>query len=66
MSVQELEAEVLRLPAAEREELVRRLLAHVSAGGAADPLLGLGSDPVACGLADASAHHDRHLYGAAD
>lgn len=66
MSVQELEAEALKLSAPEREELVRRLLAHLSEEDSADPLLGLGADPVVCGVADASVHHDRYLYGAAD
>lgn len=66
MSVQELEAEALKLSAAEREELVRRLLVHLSGEDSVDPLLGLGADPVACGAADGSAHHDRYLYGAAD
>lgn len=65
MSVQELEAEALKLPPQEREELIRRLLAR-STAGEVDPLLGLGSDPVECGAADASANHDRRLYGAAD
>jgi len=66
VSIQELEAEALKLSASEREELVRRLLAHLSEEDSADPLLGLGADPVVCGVADASAHHDRYLYGAAD
>ncbi|MBA4156188.1 MAG: hypothetical protein H0X65_01775 [Gemmatimonadetes bacterium] len=66
MSVQELEAEALRLSAPEREELIRRLLAHSSEGESVDPLLGLGADPVVCGVADASANHDRYLYGATD
>lgn len=65
MSVQELEAEVLKLSAPEREELIRRLLARLGEDASADPLLGLGVDPVVCGVADASAHHDRYLYDAA-
>jgi len=28
-----------------------------------DPIRKLGRKPVACGLADASANHDRYLYG---
>lgn len=28
----------------------------------ADPITQLGRKPVACGLTDASANHDRHLY----
>jgi hypothetical protein len=66
VSVQELEAEALKLSTAEREELVRRLLANLSSDDEADPLLGLGADPVECGVPDASAHHDRHRYGAPD
>ena len=66
MSIQELEAEALKLPVAEREELVRRLLSNLSAEEAVDPLLGLGSDPVSCGVSDGSARHDMHLYGGAD
>jgi hypothetical protein len=27
-----------------------------------DPILGLGRNPVACGLSDASTAHDRYLY----
>ncbi len=30
-----------------------------------DPILGLGQDPVACDMPDASEHHDRYLYGPA-
>jgi len=30
-----------------------------------DPIRKLGRKPVACGLADASASHDRYLYGRA-
>lgn len=28
-----------------------------------DPILGLGSEPVDCGVTDGSSAHDRHLYG---
>lgn len=28
-----------------------------------DPILGLGDEPVACGLPDAAEGHDQHLYG---
>ena len=66
MSIQELEAEVLKLSPAEREELVRRLLGHLSEEDAVDPLLGMGANPVVCGAADASVNHDAHLYGTAD
>ncbi len=65
MSVQELEAEALKLSAPEREELIRRLLARSSEDDSVDPLLGLGADPVVCGVADASAQHDRYVYDAA-
>lgn len=30
-----------------------------------DPIQGLGTDPVECGSADGSEHHDRYLYGGA-
>jgi hypothetical protein len=66
VSVQELEAEALKLSPAEREELVRRLLARAGEADQMDPLLGLGTDPVMCGTEDASAQHDRYLYGVAD
>lgn len=33
--------------------------------GVEDPLLGLGRNPVPCGLPDASEGHDQHLYGPA-
>jgi hypothetical protein len=64
VSIQELEAEALKLSVAEREELVRRLLSNLGGEHGSDPILGLGSDPVSCGLSDASAHHDVYLYGA--
>ncbi len=66
MSIQELEAEALKLPLAEREELVRRLLSTLSEEEGVDPLLGLGSAPVSCGVSDGSARHDVYRYGAAD
>ena len=28
-----------------------------------DPILGLGENPVVCGVPDASEHHDKYLYG---
>jgi hypothetical protein len=64
VSIQELEAEALKLSLAEREELVRRLLRRLN--DAVDPLLGMGANPVDCGVADASVNHDAHLYGTAD
>ncbi len=62
MSIEEIEAEALKLSAAEREELVRRLLAQLGRDEMIDPLLGLGTAPVDCGVADASAEHDAYLY----
>lgn len=66
MSVQELEAEALKLSFAEREELVRRLLSNLIEEEAVDPLLGLGSEPVTCGVADGSTRHDVYVTEAAD
>jgi hypothetical protein len=66
MRVQELETEALKLSAAEREELVRRLLSGLSGTSSADPLLALGTNPVECGAPDASGEHDRYLYRSAD
>lgn len=66
MSVQELEAEALKLSAPQRAELIRRLLTRLDGDEALDPLLRLGTEPVTCGASDASAHHDRYLYGTAD
>jgi hypothetical protein len=31
-----------------------------------DPLLGLGADPVVCGVSGGPVHHDGYLYGTAD
>ena len=28
-----------------------------------DPILDLGTNPVECGVSDASEHHDKYLYG---
>ncbi len=28
-----------------------------------DPILGLGKNPVSCGIPDASENHDKHIYG---
>jgi hypothetical protein len=66
VSIQELEAEALKLSPAEREELVRRLLSRLGEDDSLDPLLGLGANPVECGVADASVNHDGYLYGTAD
>jgi hypothetical protein len=66
VSIQELEAEALKLSPAEREELVRRLLSNLIEEEAVDPLLGLGSEPVVCGISDGSARHDAYVNEAAD
>jgi hypothetical protein len=66
VSVQELEAEALKLSPAERGELIRRLLARGGEPDAIDPLLGLGLDPVECGVSDASVHHDRYVQRGTD
>jgi hypothetical protein len=65
MSLQELEAEALKLPEDERALLAERLLASLSIGSAPgdeDPIMGLGSAPVSCDVTDGSAEHDRYLY----
>jgi hypothetical protein len=67
MSIQELEAEALKLPEEERARLAERLLAslrHEPAPAEDDPIFGLGTDPVATGVPDAAAQHDHYLYGA--
>ncbi|HLL52843.1 MAG TPA: hypothetical protein VK447_04800 [Myxococcaceae bacterium] len=66
MSIQELEAEALKLPEGERAKLVARLVASMSreeidAGD--DPILRLGTSPVSTGAPDGAARHDRYLYG---
>jgi hypothetical protein len=66
MSIQELEAEALKLSPPEREELVRRLLSRLNEDDSVDPLIGMGANPVVCGVTDASVNHDAHLYGTAD
>lgn len=66
MSIQELEAEALKLPEDERARLAERLLASLSTGAepaADDPILGLGTAPVISGVPDGSVEHDRYLYG---
>ena len=63
---QELEAEALKLPAAERALLAGRLLASLTAPSGStqeDPIHGLGSAPVFIGAARGSVEHDRYLYG---
>lgn len=68
MSIQELEAEALKLPEQEREGLAKRLLASVGrerTPAANDPIFGLGSTPVSTGAPDGAAQHDHYLYGAA-
>jgi hypothetical protein len=66
MSIQEIEAEALKLSEAERAELVERLLASLRSSDPTedeDPIWGLGRDPVDAGVADGSTNHDRYLYG---
>ncbi|HEX8670540.1 MAG TPA: hypothetical protein VF710_01555 [Longimicrobium sp.] len=66
MSIQELEAEALKLPERERAKLVARLLASMrreAIEAAEDPILRLGSSPVSTGVLDGAAQHDRYLYG---
>jgi hypothetical protein len=36
----------------------------VAPANSEDPILGLGREPVVCGVQDASEKHDRYLYGA--
>jgi hypothetical protein len=67
LSIQELEAEALKLPEEERARLAERLLASLGRAPAStedDPIFGLGTDPVATGVRDAAAQHDHYLYGA--
>ena len=67
MSIEELEAEALKLPEEERAELAERLLASLRRAPAPaddDPIFGLGTDPIATGVPDAAAQHDHYLYGA--
>jgi hypothetical protein len=66
MSIQELEAEALKLPESERAQLAERLLASLGPGdgpAGEDPILGLGTSPVVTGVTDGSVDHDRYLYG---
>jgi hypothetical protein len=43
-----------------RKEKHRIVISPVTKG---DPILTLGKRPVECGVADASKHHDKYLYG---
>lgn len=64
MTIQELEAEALRLPDGDRRRLAERLLASLTARAGTvqeDPILGLGSTPVCVGVDDGSVEHDRYL-----
>jgi hypothetical protein len=66
MSIQELEAEALKLPEDERAKLVARLLASMRREALEpeeDPILRLGTSPVSTGAPDGAARHDRYLYG---
>lgn len=67
MSIEELEAEALKLPEEERADLAERLLASLRRAPSPaeeDPIFGLRTEPVATGVADAAAQHDHYLYGA--
>jgi len=66
MSIQELEAEALKLPEDQRAKLVARLLASMRCEvteAEEDPIFQLGTSPVSIGVADGAANHDRYLYG---
>lgn len=66
MTPQELEAEALKLPEAERALLAERLLASLTGQTGPtreDPILGLGTAPIFIGVARGSVEHDRYLYG---
>ena len=65
MSIQEIEAEALKLSEEERAVLVERLIASMTHGAShlrEDPIVGLGTAPVPGGPADGSSEHDRYLY----
>jgi hypothetical protein len=65
MSIQELEAEALKLSEEQRAVLVERLTASLGSGAShhgEDPILGLGTAPVTCGTAYGSSEHDRYLH----
>lgn len=67
MSIQELEAEALKLPDEERAKLAERLLASLRRApepAEDDPIYGLGTSPVVMGAPDVAAEHDHYLYGA--
>jgi hypothetical protein len=66
MTVQELEAEALKLPEEERAKLVARLVASMGPEADTveeDPILQIGTSPVSTGAPDGAAQHDRYLYG---
>lgn len=65
LSVQELEAEALKLSEGERALLVERIRTTPSREAQCageDPIVGLGSAPVSCGTTNGASEHDRHLY----
>ena len=66
MSIEEIEAEALKLPEEERARLAERLLASLNGGTALaheDPIFGIGSSPIEIdGLTDGSVEHDRYIY----
>lgn len=65
MTLKELRAEALKLPDDQREELIQHLLASLGKAGKTiddDPIWGLGSSPVDCGVSDGSINHDDYFY----
>lgn len=66
MTVDEIEAAALGLAPAERLRVAERLLASIAGPNdmeADDPILGIGTNPVAIDVKDGSERHDEYLYG---
>jgi hypothetical protein len=66
MSIQEIEAEALKLPEAERAKLIEHLLASLNATEPTEdeyPIWGLGRNPVDTGVVDGSTNLDHYVYG---
>jgi hypothetical protein len=67
MTLKEIEAAALRLSDADREELVEHLKASLPKRRPPiedDPIWGLGSSPVDCGVGDGSINHDDYFHDA--
>jgi hypothetical protein len=66
MSIQNIEAEALKLPEEERARLAERLLASLSSGTSSpeeDPIFRIGRSPIVDDdLSDGSVAHDRYIY----